>query len=76
MEIERKWLIGRFPAGLPLLREASVRQGYISVRPAVRIRESVSRTGSRWELCFSHRTGPGGLPAPRRRVKNKNAVQG
>ena len=52
MEIERKWLIGRFPAGLPLLREASVRQGYISVRPAVRIRESVSRTGSRWELCF------------------------
>ena len=52
MEIERKWLIGRFPAGLPLLRVASVRQGYISVRPAVRIRESVSRTGSRWELCF------------------------
>ena len=29
-----------------------MRQGYISVRPAVRIRESVSRTGSRWELCF------------------------
>ena len=52
MEIERKWLINRFPTGLPLLREASVRQGYISVRPTVRIRESVSRTGSKWELCI------------------------
>ena len=52
MEIERKWLIPRFPAGLPLLRQASVRQGYISVRPTVRIRESVSRTSSKWMLCF------------------------
>lgn len=52
MEIERKWLIDGFPTGLPLLHEASVRQGYISVRPVVRIRESVSRAGSRCVLCF------------------------
>ncbi len=52
MEIERKWLIDRFPEELPVLREASVRQGYIAVRPTVRIRESVSRAGSKWVLCF------------------------
>ena len=27
MEIERQWLIAGFPAGLPLLKEARVRQG-------------------------------------------------
>ncbi len=52
MEIERKWLIAGFPQGLPLLKEASVRQGYISTRPVVRIRESVSAQGSTYILCF------------------------
>ena len=33
MEIERKWLIDGFPAGLPLLKEARVRRGYISTAP-------------------------------------------
>ena len=28
MEIERKWLIDGFPAGLPLLKEARVRKIY------------------------------------------------
>ena len=36
MEIERKWLIDGFPAGLPLLKEARVRQGYISTAPVAR----------------------------------------
>ena len=40
MEIERKFLIGGWPEGLPLLREAAVEQGYLSVKPAVRIRHA------------------------------------
>ena len=52
MEIERKWLIDGFPAGLPLLKEARVRQGYISTAPVVRIRESVNADGCRCVLCF------------------------
>ena len=42
MEIERKWMLKGWPPeelGLPLLYEQSMRQGYISVRPTVRIRE-------------------------------------
>ena len=50
MEIERKWLIDGFPAGLPLLKEARVRQGYISTAPVVRIRESVNADGCRCVL--------------------------
>ena len=52
MEIERKWLIDGFPAGLPLLKEARVRQGYISTAPVVRIRESANADGCRCVLCF------------------------
>ena len=52
MEIERNWLIDGFPAGLPLLKEARVRQGYISTAPVVRIRESVNADGCRCVLCF------------------------
>ena len=52
MEIERKWLIDGFPAGLPLLKEARVRRGYISTAPVVRIRESVNADGCRCVLCF------------------------
>ena len=45
MEIERKWMLKGWPPeelGLPLLYEQSMRQGYISVRPTVRIREMYS----------------------------------
>lgn len=52
MEIERKWLIDGFPCGLPLLKEACVRQGYISTRPVVRIRESAYNGASSYILCF------------------------
>lgn len=53
MEIERKWLIGGFPAGLPLVREARMRQGYIATNPVVRIRETVTEEyGRRFVLCF------------------------
>lgn len=52
MEIERKWLIDSFPTGLPLLRQAHVRQGYIAAQLVVRIRESQSDGRRRWVLCF------------------------
>ena len=49
MEIERKWMVNGWPEGagfpeMPLKEEFAMRQGYISVRPTVRIREE-ARTG-------------------------------
>lgn len=53
MEIERKWLVGGWPQGLPLKEEFAMRQGYISVRPTVRIREEALTGGStEYILCF------------------------
>lgn len=54
MEIERKWLIDGFPdtQGWPCLKKAQVRQGYIATEPVVRIRESLSKSGTRYVLCF------------------------
>ena len=56
MEIERKWLVNGWPEPgmeLPLLYEESMRQGYISVRPTVRIREEARRGGdTEYILCF------------------------
>ena len=49
MEIERKWMVKNWPSeemGLPLLYEQSMRQGYISVRPTVRIREEAMTGGN------------------------------
>ena len=37
MEIERKWMVTGWPEGLPLLETYHMDQGYISVRPTVRI---------------------------------------
>lgn len=40
MEIERKWLVKEWPdEDLPLIREETMRQGYVTVEPTVRIRE-------------------------------------
>ena len=52
MEIERKFLIDRFPCELPLLEEAVVYQGYISVNPIVRIRSMKSENQEKYILCF------------------------
>lgn len=61
MEIERKWMVDCWPEDcsalsgvkLPLLREESMRQGYISVHPTVRIREEAVRGGAvSYILCF------------------------
>ncbi len=58
MEIERKWMVKGWPEGdgfppLPLKEEFAMRQGYISVRPTVRIREEALRGGdTAYILCF------------------------
>lgn len=51
MEIERKWKISGFPATLPLVAEAALRQGYLTTRPVVRIRESVEGGETAYVLC-------------------------
>ena len=43
MEIERKWMVQGWPEGYPLRKEEEMRQGYVSVRPTVRIREEKLR---------------------------------
>lgn len=61
MEIERKWMVNGWPPeelGLPLLYEQKMRQGYISVRPTVRIREEDMTGGStEYVLCFKSGAG-------------------
>ena len=58
MEIERKWLVEGWPQGLPLVEEYTMRQGYISVRPTVRIREEAKTGGpTAWVLCFKSAGG-------------------
>lgn len=50
-EIERKFLIDAFP-DLPLLEEAEVFQGYLSVEPVVRIRKKSAKGCNGYVLCF------------------------
>ena len=61
MEIERKWMVDGWPPEelkLPLLYEQKMRQGYISVRPTVRIREEDMTGGStEYVLCFKSGAG-------------------
>ena len=63
MEIERKWMVNGWPEGenfpaLPLKEEFAMRQGYISVRPTVRIREEALKGGeTAYILCFKSAGG-------------------
>ena len=61
MELERKWMVDGWPPEelkLPLLYEQKMRQGYISVRPTVRIREEDMTGGStEYVLCFKSGAG-------------------
>ncbi len=57
LEIERKWMVNGWPetrTPLPVLKEEqSMRQGYITVEPTVRIREeSVTGGATTYILCF------------------------
>lgn len=68
MEIERKWMVKGLPffdhsdntpaPELPVLFSHLMRQGYISVRPTVRIREEAVQGGSvEYVLCFKSEGG-------------------
>ena len=59
MEIERKWMVKGWPEQpLPLKEEFAMRQGYISVRPTVRIREEALSGGeTKYILCFKSGSG-------------------
>ena len=58
MEIERKWMVTGWPEGLPMEEEFAMRQGYISVRPTVRIREEALAGGKTdYVLCFKSEGG-------------------
>lgn len=61
MEIERKWMVNGWPPetlSLPLLYEQSMRQGYVTVRPTVRIREEAMTGGStEYVLCIKSGSG-------------------
>ena len=56
LEIERKWMVNGWPetmTPLSVLKEESMRQGYITVEPTVRIREeSVTGGATAYILCF------------------------
>ncbi len=58
MEIERKWMVEGWPEGLPLIYTEEMRQGYINVRPTVRIREEIRDYGEpEYILCFKSEGG-------------------
>lgn len=62
MEIERKWMVKGWPEGLPLLETYRMDQGYISVRPTVRIRREALEGGdTELILCFKGAPGADGL---------------
>ena len=58
MEIERKWMVKGWPEGLTLKEEFAMRQGYISVRPTVRIREE-ALTGGKTDYILCFKSGGG-----------------
>ncbi len=59
MEIERKWMVNGWPEKpLPLIKEHSMRQGYLSVEPTVRIREEALKDGKcSFILCLKSGSG-------------------
>ena len=62
MEIERKWMVDGWPEGLPLLRTAIMRQGYLCTRPTVRIREEAFAGGNtQFILCLKSAGSADGL---------------
>jgi CYTH domain-containing protein len=62
MEIERKWMVAGWPEGLELLETYQMDQGYICVRPTVRIRREALVGGeTKRILCFKGAPGEGGL---------------
>lgn len=62
MEIERKWMVDGWPETLPLTETYRMDQGYICVRPTVRIRREALEGGRTAHiLCFKGAPDPDGL---------------
>lgn len=58
MEIERKWMVSGWPQGMTENQRFSMRQGYLSVHPTVRIREEAQQDGeTHYILCFKNGIG-------------------
>ena len=59
MEIERTWLVSDWPVCyFPVVEEYSMRQGYLVVRPTVRIREEALKgSGTSYVLCLKSGQG-------------------
>lgn len=61
MEIERKWLVKGWPENMEPCKVITMRQGYITTRPTVRIRSEESNGNIEYILCFKGKTSPDGL---------------
>ena len=61
MEIERKWLTGGWPEGAEPEKIYHMDQGYIALRPTVRIRREAEEDRVRYVLCFKGKADPQGL---------------
>lgn len=58
MEIERKWLVSDWPEARTARDCFKMWQGYVSLRPTVRIREEALQGGdARYVLCFKSGSG-------------------
>ena len=60
LEIERKFLMNGFPIGLPLIREAELEQGYLSIDPEIRLHRAVDVATGKTE-CWMTLKGEGEL---------------
>ena len=76
MEIERKWMVTGWPAGLEQTSVYNMDQGYISVRPTVRIRREAlqglapdAHRGAHTDVALIHIIY-GGLLQPRRPARD------
>lgn len=62
MEIERKWMVDGWPCALEACQVWNMEQGYISVKPTVRIRkEELVGVKCEYILCFKGAPSEGGL---------------
>ena len=61
MEIERKWRTDGWPEGAAPTRVLEMDQGYIALRPTVRIRRETEGDMVRHVLCFKGRADAAGL---------------
>ena len=61
MEIERKWRTSGWPEGVVPSRVLEMEQGYLALRPTVRIRREAEGEAVRYVLCFKGKADRQGL---------------